>query len=85
MEGDLLAVIREAGDRIAEGPDSFPRASRVPPRFGIRQGPVRRFPYGMFFVELAAEIRVLAVAHNRRRPFYWRERMPRRPAGSTSP
>ncbi len=75
LRGDLLAAVREAGARIAERPHSFPLASGVPARLEIRRCPVRRFPYGMYFVELPEELRVLAVAHNRRRPFYWRKRV----------
>jgi plasmid stabilization system protein ParE len=75
LGGDLVAAVREAGDRIAERPHSFPFAHGVPSRLEIRRCPVRRFPYGLCFLELPDEIRVLAVAHNRRRPFYWRKRV----------
>jgi toxin ParE1/3/4 len=35
---------------------------------------VRRFPYVLFFGEGAHTLRVLAVAHGRRRPGYWQSR-----------
>ena len=35
---------------------------------------VRRFPYIIFYVELEEAIWIVAVAHGRRRPDYWRRR-----------
>jgi toxin ParE1/3/4 len=32
---------------------------------------LRRFPYSVFYYVAADEIRVIAVAHHRRRPSYW--------------
>lgn len=40
----------------------------------VRQAHLRRFPYRVVFMELEESIRVLAVAHERRRPGYWLER-----------
>ena len=33
-------------------------------------------PFAIVYVELDTEVLVLAVAHGRRRPGYWRERVP---------
>ncbi len=62
------AVERTVAD-IGEGPQAFPK------RFGVHVVPVHRFPYVVFFemVEVTT-VRVLAVAHAKRRPGYWRER-----------
>ena len=35
---------------------------------------LRRFPYGIIYQVTADELRILAVAHHRRRPGYWAER-----------
>lgn len=35
---------------------------------------LRRFPYSIIYYPAADEIRVVAVAHQRRRPGYWRGR-----------
>ena len=40
----------------------------------IRRALVRRFPYGIFFIEEADHIRVLAVFHARRDPAIWQNR-----------
>jgi toxin ParE1/3/4 len=35
---------------------------------------VRRFPFVVFYAEDEAAIRLIAVAHGRRRPGFWRKR-----------
>jgi toxin ParE1/3/4 len=44
----------------------------VPPPRRIR---VRRFPFYLVYREFAAEIEVVALAHMRRKPGYWRSRI----------
>jgi len=42
---------------------------------GTRKVALRRFPYNVFYRTAAEEtIVVVAVAHQRRRPYYWRGR-----------
>jgi len=71
---DLVHAVRAAAHQIAERPASFPLAHGVNPSAGVRRCSVDRFPYALFFVELDAEFRVIAVAHVRRKPGYWRRR-----------
>ena len=64
---------RVAADRalasIAAGPESYPM------RLGAHALPVARFPFVIFYVVVGEQtVRVLAVAHAKRRPGYWRER-----------
>jgi toxin ParE1/3/4 len=40
---------------------------------------VARFPYSVFYSAVNSQIRVIAVAHDRRRPFYWSSRRDQRP------
>jgi len=55
--------------RIVAAPGSYPE------RLGARAAPVARFPFVIFYVVVDGETaRVLAVAHARRQPGYWRER-----------
>ena len=42
---------------------------------GLRVYPFRRFPYSVIYREHALGPRVYAVAHQHRRPGYWRERV----------
>ena len=37
----------------------------------IRRLPLRRFPYSIVYYVREAEIRILAIAHQRRRPGFW--------------
>ena len=59
----------------------FPRAGvfvpRVPAELHVRRAPVMRFPYHIVYIHLSTEdtIRVLAVAHDRRKPGYWKSRL----------
>ncbi len=41
----------------------------------IRRTLIRRFPYSLLYVIESDRIRVLAVAHQKRRPRYWRNRV----------
>lgn len=40
----------------------------------VRWWLVRRFPYSVFYRIRADHIRILAIGHQKRRPFYWRAR-----------
>jgi toxin ParE1/3/4 len=50
---------------------------RMQPELGARwrnesrRMPLRRFPYSIVYLLLQDEIRILAVAHQRRKPGYW--------------
>lgn len=67
----FLAAIDVALVRIASAPLSFPLLR--PPH--IRSAKVAGFPYRIVFLVLEEDVRVLAVAHGRRRPGYWRRRL----------
>jgi hypothetical protein len=68
---ELLAELDAAFAAIARDPDRFPLYPSVAGELGVRRGGARRFPYSIAFIELPTVIRVLAVAHERRRPGYW--------------
>jgi plasmid stabilization system protein ParE len=57
-------------ERIGEHPRQFPEYA-----FGARRMLLRRFPYLVIFREIAGGMEVIAVAHGRRRPGYWRGRV----------
>ncbi|MDO8433570.1 MAG: hypothetical protein Q7S58_14290 [Candidatus Binatus sp.] len=60
---------------IETRPASFPRLLDAAPDLNIRRAPLSRFPYSAVFIELPAEIRIVAVAHLKRRPGYWLNRV----------
>jgi len=51
----------------------FPKSGR-PLDGDVRQRYVTRFPYALVYRASADGIRILAVMHPRRRPFYWASR-----------
>ena len=66
------ATIRQALDFPLIGA----AVSRVPLDLPVRRLAVRRFPYHVVYLETTDELRILAVAHDKRRPGYWKKRVP---------
>ncbi len=52
----------------------------------IRRFPVRAFPYHLIYLPDAGDVYIVAFAHERQRPGYWRSRMTvhERPASRAS-
>jgi toxin ParE1/3/4 len=69
---DLQREVERAINRIQQHPQSFPQQNEA----GLRKYFVRRFPYTILYLELTDQIWIAAVAHQRRRPGYWRNRTP---------
>jgi toxin ParE1/3/4 len=67
--------VLEAETAIREHPPQWSRIEGVPRELEVRRKLVRGFPFAMVYLELALEIRVIALAHSRRRPGYWRGRI----------
>jgi plasmid stabilization system protein ParE len=55
--------------RIASGPRLYPLFTK-----GTRRAVMRDFPYSVIFREKDEAILIIAVAHAKRRPGYWRRR-----------
>ena len=57
----------------------FPRAGApvpsVPEDLPVRRLAVRRFPYHAIYLTTPEALRILAIAHDRRKPGYWKERL----------
>jgi toxin ParE1/3/4 len=71
---------RGAGHSAAHrrAPRSFPRLQDVDATLEIRRALLARFPYALVFLVREDEVRVLAVAHAKRRPGYWLSRVRRK-------
>ena len=61
-------------DRIVVTPGAGFRVP-LPEDLTVRRRAVARFPYHVVYMELATHIRILAIAHDRRRPGYWKDRL----------
>lgn len=64
----LLFIDAVSGAVIQIG--KFPESCAVL-RGRNRAKPVHGFPYSVIYSFVDGHVRVLAIAHNRRRPFYW--------------
>ena len=60
-------------DRAIEILREFPRLG-TPWRGAMRRFPLRRFPFTLVYYEPPAGLRIVAVAHQSRKPGYWRGR-----------
>ena len=65
----FLAEVQGAVDALAAAPLAGQTVDA-----DVRWWLVRRFPYTVFYRVRADHIRVLAIGHQKRRPFYWRGR-----------
>lgn len=74
---EFLDVVSETLDTLASLPHSGVPVDDVPADLEVRRAPVARFPYHVGDIVLDDRVRVLAVAHDRRRPSYWAPRVAR--------
>lgn len=65
----FLDEVDSGFDRIRAYPDAAAEVAR-----GIRKLVLARFPYALVYEVRDDAIRVLAIAHQRKRPYYWRGR-----------
>ncbi len=69
---DFQAEIEAAEARIRRNPLLYPVYNDE----GFRKCLVHRFPYTIYYLELEDRIWIAAIAHQKRRPGYWRGRDP---------
>lgn len=70
----LLDEVHRAVAVIAESPSRWPRWPGLPRSLGVQRFLLTRFPYALAYRMRGNALLVLAVAHVRRRPGYWRHR-----------
>jgi plasmid stabilization system protein ParE len=69
----LGSVFIDEVERGIESISQFPEAAQLV-RGRVRKKPLVKFPYSLVYSVRPDEVRLLAVAHQKRRPFYWRGR-----------
>lgn len=67
---EFWAAIHSIVARIVENPRQFPRVSRR-----LRKAGLRRFPYGVIYQDQVNDLLIVAIAHGRRKPGYWKARL----------
>jgi plasmid stabilization system protein ParE len=70
VASDFEREIERGVRLIAETPLRWPKFDNSRRRFIVR-----KFPYSIVYEIISDEVVILAVAHGRRRPYYWRERV----------
>lgn len=65
----FIEEVQRAMESIYQFPDAAP-----PVRGQVRKKLLHKFPYSLIYSVRPEEIRILAVAHQKRRPFYWSHR-----------
>ncbi len=78
LGGRLQDALLATFDEISEFPRSFSPVMKTRAGLVVRRALVDRFAYMVVYVELSDALRVVAVAHVRRRPRYWSRRLERR-------
>lgn len=67
----FLTALGEAAARVSTHPAAWP-----PEPHGARGCRLKKFPYRLIYIEEPTRAFVVAVAHDRQRPGYWRRRLP---------
>jgi len=65
----FLSAVEAATVHIQQHPEASPIIAK-----NVRRKVLRKFPYSVMFSIQPDRIRILAIANQRRRPFYWRGR-----------
>lgn len=68
---ELIAAVDAVFAAIARRPTGFPFYPQVSAHLQVRRASTGRFPYSVAFIDAGPAIRILAIAHERRRPGYW--------------
>ena len=66
----FLAELDRAVERIAENPEIYPHYAR-----GTRRYLLQRFPFYLVYREVVGKLEIVAIAHGRRKPGYWKKRI----------
>ena len=72
---EFFDAVDETIDRIVDLPRSGSPAPHIPADLPVRTMAVTRFPYHVVYLEIDSLIRILAIAHDRRKPGYWKTRL----------
>ena len=61
--------------RTVQFPGAGAPVPGVPSDLPVRRLAVKRFPYHVVYLDTTDTLRVLAIAHDRRKPDYWKKRL----------
>lgn len=70
FEGEFLDETYEAIGHICRNPKSCPLVIDT-----VRRKVLGKYPYSIFYIDRSGIILIIAIAHHKRRPFYWTNRI----------
>lgn len=70
LGSEFLAEVERALDQISMNPAASRKIGRR-----VRCKSLWRFPYNLIYAVYPEQLRILALAHQKRRPFYWQKRL----------
>jgi plasmid stabilization system protein ParE len=76
LGSSFLDEVERGIDHISTNPEASQLIARR-----VRRKPLWRFPYNLIYAVYPDRIRIVACAHQKRRPFYWRKRLKDQDAG----
>ena len=71
---DFLRGVDEVLERLVRLAPHLGSPPGIDPALGVRRVFMKRFPFSVYFIEVPTRFRVIAFAHAKRTPFYWRDR-----------
>lgn len=71
----FLAAVDDAIDQCSRWPGSGSLVEDLTTRAEVRRAPIARFPFHVAYLVGEEHVLVLAIAHDRRRPGYWSDRI----------
>lgn len=69
---DFAERVRAALQVIGENPERFPHLTKYR---RVQKARVTRFPFSIYYIDREHDIWIIAIAHGKRRPGYWEERI----------
>jgi toxin ParE1/3/4 len=75
LRAEFLEAVDEVVERLVRLARHLGAPPGIDPGLGVKRVFMKRFPYSVYFIELPTRFRILAFAHARREPFYWRDRI----------
>lgn len=70
LGAELLEEVERAFDHISVYPEASQKIGRR-----VRRKALWRFPYNLIYAVYPERIRIVAFAHQKRRPYYWQKRL----------
>jgi toxin ParE1/3/4 len=72
IAADFLSQFERSTDKLLQQPQLYP-VVRAP---DLRKHVMQQFPYSVIYrTTVAGDTQILALAHHKRRPFYWAQRV----------